>query len=99
MELFNKRLARLRKARGLSRKDVASKLGLPATTYRDWEYGVSITGEPYLQLAKILSVSVSELMGEKTAIPPVDMRICIAEIQNKLDLLKDLMNPERDEPD
>lgn len=63
-ESFSKRLRRLRKERGLTMKQVAIRLSVPVTTYREWEYGRSIQGtEPYLKLAEVFSVSVLEILG------------------------------------
>lgn len=57
------RLRRLRKARGLSVKEMAKELRIPESTYREWEYGRAIQGEPYLKLSEMLKVSVYELLG------------------------------------
>jgi len=63
-ESFANRLRTLRKSRRLTMKEVATKLGVPSTTYREWEYGRSIQGaEPYLKLAEVLAVSLRELLG------------------------------------
>lgn len=56
------RLRKLRNKSHFSQKDVAEKLGLSPSTYRDWEYGRKIVGEPYVKLAEIFSVSLTELM-------------------------------------
>jgi transcriptional regulator with XRE-family HTH domain len=53
----------------LSVKDVASKLGVAESTYRDWENGRKIQGEPYLELSKILNLPLGELFGVETAQP------------------------------
>jgi transcriptional regulator with XRE-family HTH domain len=66
-EPMHKRLRRLREARGLSVKEVALRLEVPLTTYREWEYGRAIRGEPYVQLARILGVSLCGLLGAERA--------------------------------
>lgn len=38
-EPLNKRLERLRRAQGLTAKAMAQLVGLPESTYREWEYG------------------------------------------------------------
>lgn len=43
-------------------RNVAEKIGVPATTYRDWEYGNAITGEPYVKLAEVFEISIYELL-------------------------------------
>lgn len=62
MEPFSQRLRLLRKQRGLTIKQVAGFVGVPLSTYREWEYGRAIQGEPYVKIAEVLSVSLSELM-------------------------------------
>lgn len=64
-EPFHKRLRRLRKGKGLSMKALAQKAGIPQTTYRDWEYGGAIQGQPYLKLASVLEVNLYELLGSE----------------------------------
>ncbi len=66
MESIGKRLSRLRKRAGLSMKQVSEGIGVPVTTYRDWEYGRAIQGNPYIKLSKVLRVPLYELIsGQK----------------------------------
>ena len=65
MESFGERLKKLRLKAGLNQKQVAERAGISASTYRDWEYGKKIKGEPYVDLASALNVSVSELLTDK----------------------------------
>jgi transcriptional regulator with XRE-family HTH domain len=68
MEPLHKRLKRLREARQISTAEMARQIRVPMTTYREWEYGRSIKGEPYLAIAKVLEVGVYELLcGEKVS--------------------------------
>lgn len=62
-EDFHQRLRRIRKSRGISVRDLAKRIGVPETTYREWEYGRSVRGQPYLKLSEVLEVSVYELLG------------------------------------
>jgi transcriptional regulator with XRE-family HTH domain len=62
METLSVRLKRLRIRQGLTMAQVARKLAISKSTYRDWEYGVAIRGEPYVHLATILRISVLELL-------------------------------------
>ncbi len=66
-ESFGARLKQLRKEKRLSMKAVADAIDVPLTTYREWEYGRAIQGEPYLKLAQIFGVSVFRLLGGSTA--------------------------------
>lgn len=67
METLAKRLVRLRKERELSVSAVAQKIGVSTSTYREWEYGRKIRGEPYAQLAQVFDISLSELLLGKNA--------------------------------
>ena len=47
-------------------KDIAKKVGVAESTYRDWENGRKIQGEPYTLIADALEISVLELLGIET---------------------------------
>lgn len=79
MEAFHTRLRRLRKMRGLSMSALSREIGIPPSTYRDWEYGAAILGQPYIKLAAALNVSLYQLLGSEKS-----------ENQNLLDLLDKL---------
>ena len=61
-ESLGKRLKRLRTLKDLSIKEVALRVGVPQTTYREWENDRKIVGEPYVELAKVFETSVYELI-------------------------------------
>lgn len=63
---FGERLRVLREKRGLTLKGTANLVGVPISTYREWEYGRKILGEPYLKLAEVFEVSLNELFGAKS---------------------------------
>jgi len=65
METLHARLTRLRKEQGLTMKALALKIGVPESTYRDWEYGGSIQGQPYVKLSEVLDVGLYELLTGK----------------------------------
>lgn len=43
-------------------KEVALKIRVPVSTYRDWEYGSAIQGTPYVKLSEVFDVSLYELL-------------------------------------
>jgi transcriptional regulator with XRE-family HTH domain len=46
-------------------KEAAQLIGVPSTTYRDWEYGRAITGQPYVKIAKAFSITLNTLFEVK----------------------------------
>lgn len=76
----------MRKEKNLSVKDVAEKIKVPLTTYREWEHDRKIVGEPYIDLARVFEVSVYELItGEKSSGKEVSKSLEIIEAElNKL---------------
>ena len=87
MERLSQRLRRLRKERRLSIKEVANRVGIPATTYREWEYGRAIQGEPYPKLAEVLGVTLTELMTGKRPSKVQALKL-IAHMEQDILLLK-----------
>ena len=59
---FGKNLSELRKMRRFSQKDVAEKLGLPVSTYANWEQGRT---EPSVyeiyNIIKVLEIDANDL--------------------------------------
>lgn len=56
------RLKELRMKNKLSVSEVAEFVGVSSSTYREWEYGRSISGEPYMKIAEIFNVSLKFLL-------------------------------------
>lgn len=61
---MGEQLKKLRNTKGLKVKDCANYLGVSPSTYREWENGRSINGEPYSKIAQLFEVSLSELFGQ-----------------------------------
>ena len=59
---FNQSLEDLRKAKGLTAKAMARAIGVPESTYREWEYGRGLRLPPFQKLSHVLAVSVTELL-------------------------------------
>ncbi len=62
-ETIAKRMRRLRHERNLSLKEAAARIGVPTSTYKEWEYGRAIQGEPYERIAKCFGISLQELIS------------------------------------
>lgn len=68
-ETMGERLRRLRTEKGIKIEDFARQLNIPTTTYRDWEKGRAIQGQPYIEIAKALGVSLGTVLGVSRAVP------------------------------
>ena len=65
-ESFGQRLSRLRKEKGLTQEDIASKITISPQAVSKWENDISSPDILVLsQLADILGVSIDELLGHK----------------------------------
>lgn len=65
-ETFGKRLARLRKERGLSQTELSEKIGISQSTLTDYERDIlRLHDSLIVKLSKILKVSSDELLGLK----------------------------------
>ena len=62
MEKLHQRLLRIRKAKGLTAKEVAFAIGEAESTYRGWESGRGLNLPPFEKLSQVLSISVTELV-------------------------------------
>ncbi len=60
---IGERLKKLRLQRKMKVSECAEFLEVSLSTYREWENGRAITGEPYPKLAKLFGVSISDLFG------------------------------------
>ncbi len=91
MDQFYKRLKFYREKKGIKVKEMAALLNISISTYRDWEYGRSITGEPYMAMARVLEVSLEELLnGHKST--PDTLQKRLKDIQSQLKELSHELN-------
>lgn len=90
---FGENLIAIRKSKGMTRKELADRLDIPYTTLRNYETDQREPGHKTLiDLAKLFSVSVDELIGLKTvpqkqkdAAPRIDTANGIANRYKQLD--------------
>ena len=52
-----------REEQNLKVKEVAQAIGVAESTYREWENGRKIQGEPYLKISQVLHISIGDLLG------------------------------------
>ena len=65
--MFSENLKALRKQKGFSQEELATRLHVARQTISKWEKNLSVPdADTLIRLAEILEVSVSELLGEKT---------------------------------
>jgi len=77
--MFNENLQTLRKEKGFSQEQLAVRLNVVRQTISKWEKGLSVPdAEMLIQLAEVLNVSVSDLLGKE---------IQVEEKQNELDVI------------
>lgn len=90
---FGENLIAIRKSKGMTRKELADQLDIPYTTLRNYETNQREPGHKTLiDLAKLFSVSVDELIGlksltqkQKNAVPKIDTANSIANRYKQLD--------------
>ncbi len=87
METIHQRLRAYRKAKGFTIAEVAIKTGIPASTYKEWENGRQIRGEPYQNLAEVFQVSLHELITGKQK-SDVRMLERLAQIENEINSVR-----------
>ena len=89
MKTIAQRLKSFRLRAGLSQKQVAEKIRVPPSTYRDWEYGTQIKGEPYVKLAEVFNVSLLELLTGEIQLE-TEFRAELRQLQQVVDNLRRL---------
>jgi transcriptional regulator with XRE-family HTH domain len=65
MEISEK-MKKYRISLNLKANEAAQRIGVAESTYRDWENGRKIQGEPYQLIADALDISILELLGIET---------------------------------
>lgn len=85
MNDIGKRLRKFRELKNKSVNDISGQIGVPASTYREWEYGRSIRGDHYIPLALALGVPLVELLtGEKATYEQVVVELQSIEQQLRI---------------
>lgn len=61
---LEKRIRHIREKKKMTMKEVARKIGVSVSTYRDWEYGRKIPASRIPKIAEALGVTTGKLLGE-----------------------------------
>lgn len=64
MSLFNKNLTYIREKRGLSQKELASKIGVDQSSVSLWENGMDTTIENAIKIAIVLETPIDKLIND-----------------------------------
>ena len=87
---ISKILKRLREQRDFKINKCAATVGVSPITYREWEYGRAISGEPYLKIAKLFDVSLSELFGCNESLLSKELYEIEQELNTALNQIKNI---------
>jgi transcriptional regulator with XRE-family HTH domain len=87
---LGKRLRAARRAKNLTIEEVASAIGVAPSTYREWEAGRAISGNPYAQLATVLEVGVYHILGIEDKAKD-SLSSCLLELEKSIQRLKGLI--------
>ena len=68
-EEIHHRLKRLRQRKNLTAKEMAKLIGVPQSTYLDWENGRGMKLPPFQKMSQVLAISVTELLIDEK--PPL----------------------------
>lgn len=60
---LSQRIRKHRQEQKMTIKEMAQQLGVPTSTYRDWEYGSRIPADVLIQISQLLKTSPNELLG------------------------------------
>ena len=88
MESFAQRITARRVQQGLTQREVAEKIGVPLSTYKEWEYGRRVQGEKiYVALSEVLDMNLKTLL---TGEPQMDRNDLIKQVQQMIGQMKDI---------
>lgn len=67
---FSHRVEKRRKSLGVTEKEVAKRLGVPESAYRNWEAGQARPDSDLRSLARALGLSIEQVMTEHQGVRP-----------------------------
>lgn len=85
---LGRRLRKIRENKMFSAEHIAASIGVASSTYREWENGRAISGQPYKKLAAALGVSVYEILGLEDS----HKQTILLKVEQLESLVRDLRN-------
>lgn len=86
--MLSENIKLLRKTKGLTQEELATKLGVVRQTVSKWEKGISVPdSEMLIEISEIFETPVSALLGE--TINAQEQEISVMELSNKLSLINE----------
>ncbi len=86
---LGQRLKFVRLQKNITIEEVAEQIGVAPSTYREWEKGRAITGNPYGKLCTVLGVSIYYILGIEDGASEA-LSTCIREMEKCIQKLKSL---------
>ncbi len=87
METLGERLRKLREQRGFSISEISKSISVSPSTYRDWEYGREIKGEPYVRIADYFNVSLNYLLTGRE----LDIENSLQEVERHVKIIRSFL--------
>jgi transcriptional regulator with XRE-family HTH domain len=84
---MGRRLRVMRLDRGLSIETVAIQIGVAPSTYREWENGRAVSGNPYAKISQALGVGVYQILGIQDE-SKYQLLACVIELEKSIQNLK-----------
>lgn len=89
METFAQRITKRRRRLGLTQREVANAVGVPLSTYKEWEYGRRIQGESiYVKLSEVLEMSLRTLLTGENKYERDEMISKVQTVINQMNEIK-----------
>lgn len=88
--MIGEKLKEFRVKKKLSVSECARALSVSPSTYREWEYGRSIIGEPYVKIAELFEVSLTDLFSTERSEALNEIEMLESELERLLKSVKSI---------
>lgn len=90
--MISKTLKKRRLQLGKRPSEIAKKIGVSESTYRDWENGRRIQGEPYIKIAEALEMNILDLLEVQRANHHINLKSELEKIENSVRNIRKIVN-------